>query len=76
VRSTVAFHIEALTGEVQGAKDEMTSLPNGKVIFDGAPSTVFPLPFENCGSKYRVLAVANDDQVCPNHLLIMRSGSR
>ena len=56
---TVGFHINAITGDVSGEKDGMSSVPAGKEIFQGQPETTFLTPFENCGTKSRVLAVVD-----------------
>jgi hypothetical protein len=55
---TVAFHIDSFTGEVSGDKTS-TGLPAGKELFDGRPETSFLLPFENCGSRNKVVGVVD-----------------
>jgi hypothetical protein len=55
---TVAFHVDAFTGIVSGEKTS-TGLPTGKTLFDGRPESAFLLPFENCGSKIRVVGVVD-----------------
>jgi hypothetical protein len=54
----VAFHVDAFTGAVSGDKTH-TGLPAGKELFEGRPTTSFLLPFENCGSKNRVVGVVD-----------------
>ncbi|ORY24884.1 putative endoplasmic reticulum protein [Naematelia encephala] len=54
--TTVAYTVDAYTGDVTGGTNEL-GLPAGKELFDGKSQTAFLLPFENCGSKNRVLAV-------------------
>ena len=55
----MGFHVDAYTGDVSGEKDELSGLPLGKHLFSGMPKTAFLLPFENCGTKNRVLAVVD-----------------
>ncbi|WWD21911.1 hypothetical protein CI109_106399 [Kwoniella shandongensis] len=55
--STVAYHLNAYTGAVNGEVDGITGLPIGKVLFPGEPQTAFLTQFENCGSGAKVLAV-------------------
>ncbi|KAK4687456.1 ER membrane protein complex subunit 1, partial [Tremellales sp. Uapishka_1] len=60
--TTIAYHIDAYTGEVSGEEDPLTGLPVGKELFDGRPGTAFLLPFENCGTKIRVLAIVDSSE--------------
>lgn len=55
---TVAFHVDAFTGIVSGDKTN-TGLPAGKELFSGRPETSFVLPFENCGTRNKVVAVVD-----------------
>lgn len=59
VVTTVPFHIEALTGKVKGDINPTTGLPIGKELFEGGSESAFLVPFENCGTKIRVLAVVD-----------------
>jgi len=54
----MAFHIDAFTGTVVGGTDA-TGLPLGTEVFAGEMKTAFLLPFENCSTKNRVLAVVD-----------------
>jgi hypothetical protein len=47
---------------VSGDRDTVTGLPSGKTISSGHPDTAFPIPFENCGTNVRVLAVVDQSQ--------------
>jgi hypothetical protein len=54
--TTVAYHIDAFTGEVAGKQEgEVKRL--GKQLFEGRAESVFLTPFTNCGTNNRVLAV-------------------
>lgn len=54
--STVGYHIDAFTGEVDGKQEgEVKRL--GKVLFEGKAESVFLTPFTHCGTNNRVLAI-------------------
>jgi hypothetical protein len=55
---TVAFHIDAFTGEVALHGEAKTV---GKVLFEGKSETVFVTPFTNCGSKNKILGVVDGE---------------
>ena len=57
--STVAFHFDGFTGEVKGDTSAEIGLPDGKTLFDGEHVTAFLTPFENCGTRNKVLAVVS-----------------
>ena len=57
--TTVAFHVDAFTGDVSGGFDAASGIAVGKELFRGPVTTTFPLPFEHCGTKNRVLAVVD-----------------
>lgn len=62
ITSTVGFHVEALTGLVRGDIHPQTGLPTGKTIIEGESHSPFLIPFENCGTKIKVLAVVDEEQ--------------
>lgn len=58
----MGFRVDAFTGEIFGGKDEQTDLATGKELFSGRSEIAFLLPFENCGTKDRVLAVVDSTE--------------
>ncbi|WVR04286.1 hypothetical protein IAU60_001286 [Kwoniella sp. DSM 27419] len=61
--STVAYHVDAYTGQVEGAVDPVHHLPLGKTLFAGRPQKSFLLPFKNCCSGAQVLAVVDSSNI-------------
>jgi hypothetical protein len=59
--ATMGFHIDALTGKVAGDVHEDFDVPLGKEVFSGAAKKAFLLPFVNCCTKNRVVAVVDDE---------------
>lgn len=59
---TVAYHVDAYTGEVSGNVDTGTGLPEGTTLFEGKLREAFLTPFDNCGSKSKVLGVVDDKE--------------
>jgi hypothetical protein len=63
---TVVLNVAAYTGMADGETAAIAGQPLGKVVFPGSHETAFLLPFENCSSKNKVLAIVDRDlQVCP-----------
>ncbi|WVQ83875.1 hypothetical protein IAT38_006019 [Cryptococcus sp. DSM 104549] len=60
-QSTIAYHLDAYTGEPSGEVDKRTGLPQGTKLFSGKPQMAFLTPYENCGTKARVLAVVDSE---------------
>lgn len=55
---TVGFHIDGLTGKVSGDKTDL-GLPAGKEVFEGKVESAFALPFENCGTRNKVIGIVD-----------------
>jgi hypothetical protein len=47
---------------VKGDRHAQTGLPTGKEVFEGESESAFLVPFENCGTKIKVLAVVSEDK--------------
>ncbi|KAL0247478.1 hypothetical protein I308_103543 [Cryptococcus tetragattii IND107] len=59
---TVTYHVDAYTGRVSGDVNARTGLPEGTTLFEGTSKEAFLTPFENCGSKSKVLGVVDDKE--------------
>ncbi|KIS00199.1 endoplasmic reticulum protein [Cryptococcus deuterogattii 2001/935-1] len=59
---TVTYHVDAYTGRVSGDVNPRTGLPEGTTLFEGTSREAFLTPFENCGSKSKVLGVVDDKE--------------
>ncbi|WWC87349.1 uncharacterized protein L201_002238 [Kwoniella dendrophila CBS 6074] len=60
--TTVAYYLNAYTGIISGEVDPNNHLPLGKTLFKGKSQNAFLLPFENCHSKAKVLAVIDSSE--------------
>lgn len=58
---TVVLNIDAYSGKVDGEESRAAGQPLGKTVFSGSHETAFLLPFENCSSKNKVLAIVDRD---------------
>jgi hypothetical protein len=61
--STVAYHLNAFTGAIIEPKANGGSINpvDGRHLFDGEPTQVFPLPIAHCKTAIRAVAVADKD---------------
>ena len=71
--TTVAYHVNAFTGEPRGDVDPTTGIPVAKELFKGEAEAAFLIPFENCGTDIKVLAVVDQEKAGhsttqPNHI--------
>ncbi|KAL7421303.1 hypothetical protein Q5752_004188 [Cryptotrichosporon argae] len=61
---TAGYYVDAFTGQVEGDADAEYGVPVGRKVMPGrSVVTTFATPFENCGTKKRVLGVLDTDDV-------------
>lgn len=66
--------MNAFTGEPLGEIDSATGVPKGKTVFEGEHQAAFLVPFENCGTQIKVLAVVDENQVsCKSNRIVFSS---